>query len=262
LTSRAPYTQPQTYVVSKADRVNYAERGVWGSSDEGPFLNGVKSRVSGVTTATATSSAVFRFPSIKPGRYQVAAWWSVAPERAVNAPFTVFARATVATVRLNQADPQTSAKWNIVGEFVLNAGDSVVVTNQASSPNVPLMSANVCVDAIRLVDVVSAMTSVAQSSTQEEGSEPLSAAFAANAIAPNPATESTTISFSLERQQRVSLSIVDALGRVVTRLYENAFLQTGKHSVVWATSVAAGVYMAILETPSGKQMQRILVLKP
>jgi hypothetical protein len=59
---------------------------------------------------------------------------------------------------------------------------------------------------------------------------------------PNPFNPSTTISFSLPQEARVTIEIIDVLGRPVETL-TNGNMNAGKHSIVWnASHVATGPY--------------------
>jgi hypothetical protein len=78
---------------------------------------------------------------------------------------------------------------------------------------------------------------------------------------PNPFSLSTTISFTVAKPSRVHLRVVDALGRVVERLLDGAFVQAGETSVEWTTNASAGVYFSELETPEGTQKQRLTVVR-
>ena len=76
---------------------------------------------------------------------------------------------------------------------------------------------------------------------------------------PNPFTDATTLTFSLELAQRVSLVIYDALGREVARPVAGIW-PAGEHRVVWeAGQWTAGVYYARL-TAGGRVATGSLVL--
>jgi hypothetical protein len=78
---------------------------------------------------------------------------------------------------------------------------------------------------------------------------------------PNPFSLSTTISFTVPKPSRVSLRVVDALGRVVVRLLDGVFVQAGITNVEWQADVSAGVYFSELETPEGLQKERLTVVR-
>ena len=63
---------------------------------------------------------------------------------------------------------------------------------------------------------------------------------------PNPFNDATTLTFSLERTQQVSLAIFDALGREVARPVSGLW-SAGEHRVVWeANHLPAGTYFSRL----------------
>jgi hypothetical protein len=70
-------------------------------------------------------------------------------------------------------------------------------------------------------------------------------------IAPNPCTTSTTLLVELDRPQRVSVELFDALGRRV-RTLGDGMLDVGANSIVIETSdLAAGRYVARIVTEKG-----------
>ncbi|MGA7307277.1 MAG: FlgD immunoglobulin-like domain containing protein, partial [Rhodothermales bacterium] len=74
---------------------------------------------------------------------------------------------------------------------------------------------------------------------------------------PNPFTGSTTLSFELVGDGRVSIRVFDLLGRVVVRLAEAEEYRTGLHSVVWdgqdgnGSALPAGLYVVRVEAEAG-----------
>ena len=91
-----------------------------------------------------------------------------------------------------------------------------------------------------------------------------------DAAYPNPSNPSTTIRYSLQEKQLVTLIIYDVLGRKVRTLVSGE-MDAGQHSVVWngmddhGTTAASGVYFVRLVT-AGKSgvkqfTSKILMLK-
>ena len=83
--------------------------------------------------------------------------------------------------------------------------------------------------------------------------------------APNPARGTLRISFDLPRAARVRLSVHDLQGRVVTTLADGAFA-AGRHALAWDGSIAgghagAGLYFVRLETPEGRLVRRVALLR-
>ncbi len=80
-------------------------------------------------------------------------------------------------------------------------------------------------------------------------------------VAQNPFRGETTIRVRLQEAQHANLRVFDLLGREVAVLLDAA-LSAGERSVPWAANdLPAGVYVAVLETPSGSQSVRLTLLK-
>jgi len=83
---------------------------------------------------------------------------------------------------------------------------------------------------------------------------------------PNPFNPRTTIEFSLPAAGRVELEIFDARGRVIRTLLSDQ-LPAGDHDVVWdgrddeERVVSAGSYFYRLQTESGEQIRKMVLLK-
>jgi hypothetical protein len=79
---------------------------------------------------------------------------------------------------------------------------------------------------------------------------------------PNPFNPSTTLQFTLTEQTPVTLTIRDAAGREVARLFENATLGSGKHSVSFnASSLPSGIYFSVLQAGSQVTSSRMTLTK-
>ncbi len=78
---------------------------------------------------------------------------------------------------------------------------------------------------------------------------------------PNPFNPATTITYSLPQAEQVRLSIYDVLGREVRRLVD-AQQAAGRHEVVFdAGTLPSGTYFYRVETPSGVQAKKLVLLK-
>jgi hypothetical protein len=83
--------------------------------------------------------------------------------------------------------------------------------------------------------------------------------------APNPAQGRLRFSFDLPRAMRVRLAVVDVQGRVVAALAEGDF-SAGRHERSWDASAhgvraGAGLYFVRLETPEGRLVRRVALLR-
>jgi hypothetical protein len=78
----------------------------------------------------------------------------------------------------------------------------------------------------------------------------------------NPAPgNGTGLSFYLPEGSNVRLRVVDVAGRMVTEL-SNESLSAGHHQVYFdAREVSAGMYFAVLETDSGREVAKISIVR-
>jgi hypothetical protein len=85
-------------------------------------------------------------------------------------------------------------------------------------------------------------------------------------VAPNPVTNSTTISFALSQSQKVSISVYDINGILIKTLAD-AQMQSGIHQLCWNTSdengsrVTAGIYLLRMQTDSYSETKKLVVIK-
>jgi len=84
--------------------------------------------------------------------------------------------------------------------------------------------------------------------------------------APNPFTESTSISFELSKTELIQLSIYNVKGQLIKTLI-NSIQAKGNHNIVWNgtdgenTSVSSGIYFYRLVTPNKVLTSKIIMLK-
>ncbi|MEP7170891.1 MAG: T9SS type A sorting domain-containing protein, partial [Bacteroidota bacterium] len=80
-------------------------------------------------------------------------------------------------------------------------------------------------------------------------------------ISPNPLSSSTTISFSLNELQNVSLKVFDLNGRLIKTLADNIF-EEGEHSIEWkAENVNAGIYFLQVQTAEYSKTEKLIFTK-
>jgi len=78
---------------------------------------------------------------------------------------------------------------------------------------------------------------------------------------PNPFNPSTTIRFSIPQQEKVSLKIIDVLGRIIAVLV-NGILPAGEHSVLFdAHNLASGIYFYSLSSGNFINTKKLILLK-
>jgi flagellar hook assembly protein FlgD len=82
---------------------------------------------------------------------------------------------------------------------------------------------------------------------------------------PNPFSNSTTISFSLTRSEKVSIKIFDMAGRLV-RTLANTDMQVGTHQLSWNTkdekgnAVSAGIYLLRFDAGTKSETKKLSVI--
>jgi len=78
---------------------------------------------------------------------------------------------------------------------------------------------------------------------------------------PNPFNPSTLISYSLNKNESVSLNIYDITGKQVASLI-NGLQTAGEHSVSFnASNLSSGVYLYKIATPSFSQVKKMILTK-
>ncbi|MFN3596042.1 MAG: glycoside hydrolase family 10 protein [Rubricoccaceae bacterium] len=103
----------------------------------------------------------------------------------------------------------------------------------------------------------SAPVQVVFGTSGEPGAEALAFGLAPNR--PNPFGEGTTLAFALDRPARVTLRVLDVLGREVARLHDEAPLGAGAHEAFWAADgLAAGTYLVVLEADGRRAARAVL----
>ncbi|MBC7920883.1 MAG: phosphodiester glycosidase family protein, partial [Ferruginibacter sp.] len=140
--SEAVETPRREVVILDTDGEQYTEIGLWSNSSDKNYYGRTAARLA---SANAGSRARYRFLKTAPGRYQLAAWWTVSPTaHATNTPYVLHRGNQIDTIRANQASLETAGKWNVLGDFELGANDYLEILSQASG-------GKVVADAIRLV---------------------------------------------------------------------------------------------------------------
>ncbi|AQG81906.1 phosphodiester glycosidase family protein [Spirosoma montaniterrae] len=140
--TEATETPPREVQIYDTDSPNYAETGLWSRLNQSSFYGSTPARG---TAPGQGNKAVYRFNGLAAGRYQLAAWWTVNEANAANVPLVLHRMGGRRdTIRVNQNDYETVAKWNVLGYFELAAGDYLELLGQGRGNRVS-------VDAIRLV---------------------------------------------------------------------------------------------------------------
>ena len=118
--------------------------------------------------------------------------------------------------------------------------------NGAEATNVFIMGAGIYEDEVTSVEPVD---------------EEIPAAFALEQNYPNPFNPSTTIEFSLERAQAITLTVYDVLGREV-RVLADGVQPAGRYSVSFdGAGLAGGTYLYALRTGQHVSVKKMILLK-
>ncbi|PSR54850.1 hypothetical protein AHMF7605_15740 [Adhaeribacter arboris] len=81
-------------------------------------------------------------------------------------------------------------------------------------------------------------------------------------VAPNPAKEQLTVSFTLEHTQLTSLGVYDLQGRQIATLFQGEAQGKQPYRVKWQASLqAVGMYLLQLQTPTQHYQQKVLLIK-
>jgi hypothetical protein len=77
---------------------------------------------------------------------------------------------------------------------------------------------------------------------------------------PNPATANTTISFSIAKKNKVSVTVYDVLGNVVTSLSQSNDFEKGNNTISLNTSnLASGIYYISLDINGAKETKKLII---
>lgn len=86
------------------------------------------------------------------------------------------------------------------------------------------------------------------------------------AVYPNPFSNSTTVSFSLQQQQKVSIQVFDLEGRLIKTLV-NEQMPAGVHQITWnatnesGSMIANGIYYLKLNAGNYSETKKLSVIK-
>ena len=129
--------------------------------------------------------------------------------------------------------------WNTVG---CGLGCGVVICNCRVRP-VPFVCGQICGFKISSADADKPFISFITS------------------IVPNPVSKSTTISFSLEQSEKVSIKIFDMTGRIVKIIADGLFTE-GENKIEWnVENENPGIYFLMMEAGNYSQTEKLSVIQ-
>ena len=215
----------ETIIFDTGDTCCYTEVGEWSNTANAGFYGTTPSRIN--ETGTGEDRAIFLLDQIPSDTYELAAWWVPSFNRATNTPFTVYHNGVGTTVNVDQSDPQTLNRWNVLGSFELAAEDSIVVTDAASGTTSP---AYVVTDAIQLTPA---------GGTSIDGIPiPMNHSIV---VYPNPTSDRLAVQLPGGSPQVWHGEIMDVLGRRI-HSFEGDGFQRG-HVWIQLPNLASGTYI-------------------
>lgn len=101
-----------------------------------------------------------------------------------------------------------------------------------------------------------------QSGVEFGGDSSLPVSFTLDQNYPNPFNPSTTIRFNVQKAAPVTMRVYNALGQLVTTLFNNQMLSSGTHLVTWnAANLSSGIYFYSLEMEGQMITKKMVFLK-
>ena len=219
----------------------YAELGIWFETANPGFYGSTPSRLN--ETGTGEDKALFVLSLLPTATYEVAAWWVPASNRATDTPFTVFHDGLGTTIRVDQSDPLSANRWNVLGSFDLTDGDSILVTDDATGITSP---SYVVTDALRLTPLGSTVVDDAPAPRDR----PI-------LLYPNPTSDRIVIQLPDGPVDAWRGQIVDLLGRVVHTFEQDP---AGRPQVeIHLPNLSSGAYIVRLAS-HGRSVERTFIV--
>lgn len=120
----------------------YEEAGIWNPTNHANYYGDTPSREA---LAGYDNVARYRFTDIARDSFQLAAWWTVHEKNTAHATFVLHHNGQTDSIHVNQRSFTSDGKWNVLGRFLLGAGDYLEVVSRGEG--------NLVTDAIRLVRI-------------------------------------------------------------------------------------------------------------
>jgi hypothetical protein len=185
--------------------------------------------------------------------YEVYAWWVAGPDRSEDAPYIIYHKNGIDTVRVDQTI--NGSFWNIIGNYTFTgtASDMIKITDGGTT------GGNICADAIRIV------------SDDETTGIPTPALPSADAFKlmqnyPNPFNQETQISYQLFSMSDVKINVFNMKGQK-TKMLVHEIQSAGWHTVTWdgtdakGDRVSSGIYFLQMETDGNKAVKQMLLTR-
>jgi hypothetical protein len=221
----------------------------WITSANSGYYGSTPSRICGI--GDGSSLVQFRPNLTKQAEYEVYAWWVASDNRAKDTPFIIHHKNGTDTVRMNQA--VNGSVWNLVGKFTFNADttDRIIITNGAKNGNY------VVADAVKLVSYDPATAT----GIDEESCVSMVKEYSLMQNYPNPFNPSTTISYSLAKEGKVTIKVYDVLGHEVSELV-NDVKSAGSYQLTFsAADLPSGIYFCRMMSGSFSDTKKLILIK-
>lgn len=122
------YEVPRSILITPHHNNGYHEVGGWNNKAQPLEFPGSISRVTENTDGD--SRAMFNLDGVPRGWYQVRLWWAYDKNNAEKVKVNIVPRGSTnnTVCFINQSDKSTAYKWNVLGEFFVGKGDSVIIS--------------------------------------------------------------------------------------------------------------------------------------
>lgn len=155
------------------------------------------------------------------------------------------------------SNPRVVLVENLTAATIINEG----LDYQNSSRFLSLHSTTSAAFGIRISDTSSLWQYGSGMQTSVEAGSGLEQPAVLHQNYPNPFSNKTEISFNLQTAGDVDLRVYNLLGQEIA-LLKNGHFPAGNHVAAFdASSLAAGVYLYILETKQGRQTRRLSIVR-
>ncbi|MBI9073742.1 MAG: T9SS type A sorting domain-containing protein [Melioribacteraceae bacterium] len=192
-------------------------------------------------------SISYETENLKSGLYDIYAWWSDFNGNATDARYEIYAGGNTYLIEKSQAS--NGGEWNELHQVAIpeSSSISVVLKNNANG--------EVIADAIRIIYRGPA-TSVSNDFVMND--------FKLEQNYPNPFNPSTTIKFTLAKNENVQLRIYNSLGELIDTIVDQELAQ-GNHEVIFNSKnysfLSSGVYYYQLNTKSYSETKGMVLTK-
>ena len=185
--------------------------------------------------------------------YEVYAWWVAADDRSKDAPYIIYHKNGIDTVRVNQTI--NGSFWNIIGNYTFTgtSSDKIKITDGGTT------GGTICADAIRVVSYDES-TGIHPPAFRSDQAIRLQQNY------PNPFSRETEIRYHLPSLCDVHVTVYNMKGqKIKTLLAEKQ--SAGWHSVTWdgmnvnGSQESSGTYIVRVEAGGHRAVKQMMLLR-